>query len=151
MKRRDVKSQCPINFTVEIFGDAWSLLIIRGMAAFGMSTFGEFMAAEERIGSSVLADRLAHLEKKGVIYRTLSDDKRKKQYRLTAEGLNALPILYEVAAWGSHASPNPKMADAWFAAMLLDRDKVLTAWRYALETGSSFFGGENSVVKQLNL
>jgi DNA-binding HxlR family transcriptional regulator len=152
MKRQDVKSRCPINFGTEVFGDSWSLLILREMAASGRKTFNEFLRIEERIGSSVLADRLAHLEKNGIILKQRDpDDKRKTSYALTPQGIDALPILYEVAAWGSRTSPNPQATEAWFKALTLDRYSVLTAWRSALETGSSFFAGDNSVVKQLDL
>ena len=125
MKREDNKSGCPINFTVEIFGDTWSLLIVRDMLALGKKTFGEFLESEERIGPSVLADRLSHLEKKGIISKRPSDtDKRKYIYSLTDKGLNAIPILYEIAVWGSLHSPNPVAPDAWFQSMQLDRSLV---------------------------
>src|SRR5215831_6496830 len=109
MKRQDIKSNCPINFTLEIFGDPWSLLIVRDMTALGKKTYGEFLDSEERIGPSVLADRLNYLEKKGIITRHSDEhDKRKMIYSLTEVGLNVIPIIYEIAVWGSHTSPNPK-------------------------------------------
>jgi DNA-binding HxlR family transcriptional regulator len=81
-----IKSRCPINFTVEIFGDTWSMLIVRDMAALGKRTFGEFLKSAERIGPSVLADRLAHLERKGIISKKTSEtDRRKVIYSLTEQ------------------------------------------------------------------
>lgn len=152
MKRLDVKSHCPINYTVEIFGDAWSLLIYRDMAAVGRNSFGDFLKMQERIGTSVLAEKLAHLEKNGIIQKRRDpNDGRRVRYEFTARGISALPLYYEVAAWGSHASPHPAADPAWFAALALDRAVVLAAWKKALESGSSFFCGEQSVVKQLGL
>lgn len=152
MKRHDIKSLCPINFAVEVFGDPWSLLIVRGMAADGKKRFSEFLDTPERIGTSVLAERLTHLEAKQVITkRSDPDDKRKTIYSLTEQGLNALPILYEIAVWGSRTSPNPQAAEAWFKAMELDRQLVLQAWRKALKAGSSFYNGNQSVIRQLKL
>lgn len=152
MKRLDVKSLCPINFTVEIFGDPWSLLIVREIAAFGKRTFGQLMSTQERIGSSVLADRLAHLERADIIaHESDSSDKRKILYGLTKRGLSTLPILYEVAVWGSRTSLNPVSAPEWFTSLELDRATVLAAWHRALESDSSFFSGPNSVVVQLKL
>lgn len=80
-----------------------------------------------------------------------TNDKRKIIYKLTPAGLSALPILYEVGTWGLRNSPNPKAADAWLKAIELDRDIVLAAWRHALQSGSSFFMGDESVVKKLGL
>jgi DNA-binding HxlR family transcriptional regulator len=152
MKRADNKSQCPINFTTEIFGDTWSMLIYRDMASLGKQTFGEFMASEERIGPSVLTERLNHLEQKGIIKkRTDTADKRKTIYSLTETGIQAVPILYEIAVWGSHTSPNPQSAKAWIVSMEKDRKEVVEAWISALKAGDSFFYGAHSVVKQLEL
>lgn len=152
MKRADNKSRCPINFTVEIFGDTWSLLIVRDLATLGKKTFSEFLDSPERIGPSVLADRLAHLEEKGIIAKAADAvDKRKMIYTLTDTGIALVPIIYEIAVWGSHVSPRPEAPDAWFAAMKLDKEIVLAAWHRALKAGSSFFNGPHSVIVQLGL
>jgi DNA-binding HxlR family transcriptional regulator len=152
MKRRDVKSNCPINFTIEIFGDPWSLLIYREMTASGRTRFGELLEMEERIGSSVLAEKLTHLENKGIVRKERDlEDGRKTIYKLTHIGISALPLFYEIAVWGSRTSPNPKASDSWFKAVDLDRQLLLNAWRSALESDSSFFTGNNSVVRQLNI
>jgi DNA-binding HxlR family transcriptional regulator len=152
MKREENKSRCPINFTVEIFGDTWSLLIVRDMIALGKKTFGEFMESEERIGPSVLADRLAHLERKGIISKRPSEtDKRKFIYSLTEKGLDLIPIVYDIAVWGSKHSPHPKAPDAWFKSLEYDRELVIRLWREAVESGSSFFIGPDSVVNKLGL
>jgi DNA-binding HxlR family transcriptional regulator len=152
MKREDNKSHCPINFTVEIFGDTWSLLIVRDMIALGKNTFGEFLDSKERIGPSVLAERLAHLEIKGIITKRPSEtDKRKFIYSLTEKGMNVIPIVYEIAVWGSKNSPNPESPDVWFKSLQHDKEKVLKLYHEAVESGSSFINGPNSVVKRLNL
>lgn len=152
MKREENKSRCPINFTMEIFGDTWSMLIVRDMAALGKQTFGEFLKSAERIGPSVLADRLAHLERKGIISKKASEtDKRKMIYSLTERGLDVLPMLYEIAVFGSRHSPDPDAPDAWFKSLAFDKELVLRLWREAIESGSSFFLGPNSVVSKLGL
>jgi DNA-binding HxlR family transcriptional regulator len=152
MKRADHKSDCPINYTVEIFGDTWSMVIYRDMATLGKKTFGELQECEERIGSSVLTDRLNHLENKGIISKTQDPvDKRKTIYKLTPIGINAVPILYEIATWGSTTYANPVSHPAWFESMKMDRSEVVTAWRKALESGDSFFYGSNSAISQLGL
>jgi len=152
MKRAANKSRCPINFTVEIIGDTWSLLIIRDMLALGKKTFGEFLDSEERIGPSVLAERLVHLEKNGIIIKQPdANDKRKMIYSLTERGIALIPVIHDIAVWGSVTSPHPKAPDSWFASMKFDREKVIALWFEAVESGSSFFLGPNSVVAKLGL
>jgi len=152
MKRENQKSFCPINQTVEIFGDTWSLLIIRDMAALGKRTFGEFLESEERIGPSVLADRLAQLEKLGIVEKRMSaTDRRKYEYTLTEKGVDVIPIVYEMAVWGSRHCPDPKAPDAWFQSMHYDKSLVIRLWQEAVRAGDSFFLGERSVVNRLGL
>ncbi|WP_274364750.1 winged helix-turn-helix transcriptional regulator [Paenibacillus thermotolerans] len=152
MKREDNKSFCPINLTVELFGDTWSLLIVRDMLALGKKTFGEFLESEERIGPSVLAERLVHLERKGIILKTPDEnDRRKYVYTLTEKGMNLIPLMYEIAVWGSLNHPVTKAPDEWYASMKHDKELVVRLWREAVESGSSFFIGPNSVVSRLNL
>lgn len=152
MKRRDVKSYCPINYTLEIFGDPWSLIIIRGMLNYGAKHFGDFLKSEERIGTSVLSDRLAHLEKNGIISKHPDkEDTRRTTYHLTPQGIKLIPMLYEIAAWGTAASAHPKAAETWFKALRLPKQTVITAWERAIESDSAFYVGANSVVKQLEL
>ena len=152
MKRQDVKSHCPINITVEVFGDPWSLLIMREIAFCGTRTFGDLLRIPEFISTSVLTDRLRHLQSKGIITRRLhATDKRKSEYQLTPIGVDSLPILYEVAAWGSRTSPDAAAPEQWFAALELNKQAVLDAWRTSLESGSAFLAGPRSVVNQLNL
>lgn len=152
MKRANHKSDCPINYTVEIFGDTWSMIIYRDMATLGKKTFGEFLASDERIGTSVLTERLIHLESNGVIAKSQDPtDKRKAVYTLTLAGISAVPILYEVATWGSNTYANPVSHPAWFESMKLDRTKVVDAWCTALKAGDSFFFGPQSAIKQLGL
>lgn len=152
MKRPDHKSDCPINYTVEIFGDTWSMIIYRDMATLGKKTFSEFLESKERIGSSVLTDRLSHLEKKSIIVKSPDPiDKRKAIYSLTPAGIEVMPVLYEIATWGSHNYTSPVAHPAWFESMKMDRDTVIKAWRRALESGDSFFHGSNSAINQLGL
>lgn len=128
------------------------MIIYRDMATLGKRTFGEFLASDERIGPSVLADRLIHLENKGIISKTPDpEDKRKTIYTLTPDGINAIPILYEIAFWGSTTYANPVSHPAWFESMELDRTEVVNAWRKALEVGDSFFFGSQSAISQLGL
>jgi len=98
------RSGCPLNASVEMLGDRWSLLIIRDMMLLGSRTFKEFLGSYEGIATNILADRLRKLEAYGII-RTEQDpfDGRKLIYQLTPKGIDLAPVLTEMVLWaGRH-------------------------------------------------
>lgn len=95
MKRAAGKSHCPINFTLEILGDQWSLLVMRDMLLYGKRRYKDFLESDEKIATNILSNRLATLEENGVI------EKMCEQYLPTQKGLELLPLLTEMALWGS--------------------------------------------------
>jgi DNA-binding HxlR family transcriptional regulator len=96
------RSGCPINLTLEILGDKWSLLIIRDMMFGNRRHFRELLTkSDEKISSNILSDRLKTLVEEGILTRV--DDPTHKQkgiYSLTEQGIELLPILAQMAAWG---------------------------------------------------
>jgi len=148
MKRSDNKSHCPVNFSLESFGDSWSLLIIRDIVYFGKQTFGEFLSAEEGISTNILASRLLSLEKKGILEKIPSEqDKRKEIYRLTDKGLDLIPILLELSGWGAKHDPdtNAQMIEA----ALPDRETMIELIRDTVRSGGALFAGSDSVMSRL--
>lgn len=96
------KSDCPINFALEIFGDRWTFLLVRDMMFKGKHYYGEFLQAEEKIATNILADRLSLLEKSGIVVKTVdTEHKSKFIYRLSRKGIDLLPILVEVIMWSA--------------------------------------------------
>lgn len=137
----DRKSNCAINYSLEHIGDPWSLLIVRDIVYFGKRTYGEFLASDERIGTSVLARKLADLEKKGVLRREPHPtDKRKEEYWLTKKGLGLIPVLLELTAWGADHDPDTDADQAWVAATMTDRTRILNNIREAVQAGNSVVG-----------
>src|SRR5687768_4343044 len=115
-KKRHRRSDCPINFGLETFGDMWSLLIIRDIVYFGKKTYGEFLDSDEHIATNILASRLLHLEEKGILLKTPSaTDKRKEVYSLTEKGLDLIPILLEIASWSAQHDPQTGAPPDWIA------------------------------------
>jgi DNA-binding HxlR family transcriptional regulator len=96
------RSGCPINLTLEVVGDKWSLLVIRDMMFGNRRHFRELLTrSEEGISSNILADRLKTLLEQGIITR--EDDPSHKQkgiYSLTEQGIELLPILAQMSGWG---------------------------------------------------
>jgi DNA-binding HxlR family transcriptional regulator len=96
------RSGCPISISLEIFGDRWSLLIVRDLMFKGLRTFKEFAAAGEGIATNILAERLARLEAAGIIARSAGrEDARRILYRLTAKGMALAPVLVEMVMWAA--------------------------------------------------
>jgi DNA-binding HxlR family transcriptional regulator len=90
------RSDCPINFALETFGDTWSLLIIRDIVYFGKQTYGEFLASEEGIATNILANRLARMEQQGILMKLPHPtDVRKERYVLTEKGLDLIPVILD--------------------------------------------------------
>jgi DNA-binding HxlR family transcriptional regulator len=98
------RSGCPLNASVEMLGDRWSLLIIRDMMLLGRATFKEFLGSYERPATNILADRLRKLEAYGIIRpERHPTDGRKLIYRLTPKGMDLAPVLTEMVLWaGRH-------------------------------------------------
>jgi DNA-binding HxlR family transcriptional regulator len=96
------RSGCPLNASIEMLGDRWSLLIIRDMMLRGSRTFKEFLGAYEKIATNILADRLRRLESYGII-ATQPDpaDGRKLIYLLTQKGIDLAPVLTEMVLWAA--------------------------------------------------
>ena len=96
------RSGCPLNASVEMLGDRWSLLILRDMMLGGYRTFNEFLHSDEKIATNILTDRLRRLESYGIV-ETERDptDGRKMIYALTPKGIDLAPVLTEMVLWAA--------------------------------------------------
>ena len=64
------RSGCPINLTLEVLGDRWSLIVIRDVMFGNRRHFRELLSrSEEGIASNILADRLKRLVEVGLLSR----------------------------------------------------------------------------------
>ena len=105
--RNRKRSGCPINLTLEVLGDKWSLIVIRDIIFGNRRHFRELLTqSEEGIASNILANRLKRLVNIGIV--TKSDDKTHRQkliYNLTEPGIQLLPVLAQIGAWGRRFLP----------------------------------------------
>jgi DNA-binding HxlR family transcriptional regulator len=105
--RREIRSGCPINLTLETLGDRWSLIVIRDIMFGNRRHYGDLLRlSEEGIASNILANRLARLVQSGLLLRT--DDPTHKQkaiYSLTEASIQLVPLLAHMGAWGSRFTP----------------------------------------------
>lgn len=148
MKNR--RSDCPINFSLEVFGDKWSLLIVRDMVYFGKKTYGEFLESDEGIATNILASRLLQLEQSGILIKQPSKtDGRRDIYSLTEKGLDLIPVLLEMANWGAHHDPETGAPQEWIALVNAHKEKMIRLIRETVQKGGSIFVGEGSVLSRL--
>jgi DNA-binding HxlR family transcriptional regulator len=95
-----------VHFALEVFGDAWTLLIIRDLMFKGRTSYTDFLRAEEGIATNVLADRLVRLEKDGVIEKAARSRRGTASlHRLTSKGVDLLPIMLEIIGWSAKYDP----------------------------------------------
>jgi DNA-binding HxlR family transcriptional regulator len=131
MRRRRRKSDCPVHFALEVFGDPWTLLVVRDLMFKDRSTYTDFLRAEEGVATNVLADRLVRLEEDGIIAKDSS--RSGGGYRLTAKGLDLLPVLIEIIAWSAKHDPRTAADRAFVRRARRDRDGLAKELRAALE------------------
>jgi len=96
------RSACPVSVSLEIFGDRWTLLIVRDLLIRGFRTFKEFAQSGEGIATNILADRLRKLASAGIVTAEPDEtDRRRVSYRLTEKGIDLAPVLLELLLWGA--------------------------------------------------
>jgi DNA-binding HxlR family transcriptional regulator len=100
------RSGCPINLTLELLGDRWSLLILRDIIFGGARRFRELLRSQESIASNILAERLRMLVEAGLLTRGGDPShKQKAIYSLTEKAITLLPVFAQIGAWGSRWLP----------------------------------------------
>lgn len=108
MKKAKKRSDCPVSTSLDIWGDKWSLLIIRDLMFAKECTYGDFLKAPEGIATNILASRLEVLEENRMIEKLDHPESRAKVlYRLTRKGIDLLPIMIEINLWAEKYFPIP--------------------------------------------
>lgn len=100
MKKVKKRSDCPVSCSLDIWGDKWSLLIVRDLMFAKQCTYGDFLKSAEGIATNILASRLLALEENEIVEKLdHPDSKVKVLYRLTKKGIDLLPIMIEINLW----------------------------------------------------
>lgn len=123
MEKIKKRSECPLSCSLDIFGDKWSLLIIRDMMFYNKSTYGDFLKSAEGIATNILASRLQGLEENNIIQKLEHpDSKAKVLYKLTQKGIDLLPIIGEVHLWAEKYFDIPTELRAFIKEAKKDKD-----------------------------
>src|SRR5215212_6207734 len=129
------RSDCPISSSLEVWGDKWSLLIIRDLMLAKECTYGDFLKSPEGIATNILASRLQALEENKIIEKLEHpDSKAKVLYRLTRKGIDLLPILIEINLWAEKYFPIPEDRKAMLKQVKKDRAGFIKAATKELES-----------------
>jgi DNA-binding HxlR family transcriptional regulator len=126
-KKIEYRTDCPISTALDIFGDKWSLLIVRDLAFKGKNTYGDFLNGGEKIATNILADRLTLLEAGGIIAKQQHpESKAKILYTLTPKGIDLVPALVEIIVWSEkHHDVHPH-AKEFVKAIKKDKARTIT-------------------------
>jgi len=97
---KEPRSGCSINLALEVFGDKWTLLIIRDIMLGNKRHFREMLKSDEKISSNILTNRLNKLEMQGILKKQPdATHKQKYIYNLTEKGIDLLPVIITMAQW----------------------------------------------------
>lgn len=108
-----------------MFGDRWSLLLVRDLMVRGYRTFKEFQESGEGIATNILSDRLQKLERAGIITAEVeATDGRRVNYRLTEKGIDLAPVLLDLLIWGARHEPSGPSCSA-ILKMEKNREEIL--------------------------
>ncbi len=120
------RSNCPISCSLEIWGDKWSLLIVRDLMFTKQCTYGYFLKSDEKIATNILASRLQTLEENGIITKSVHpDSKAKVLYKLTQKGIDLLPLMIEINLWAEKYYDLPADRNAMLKEVKKDKEKFI--------------------------
>jgi len=122
------RSECPISCSLDVWGDKWSLLIIRDLMMSKQCTYGDFLKSDEKIATNILAARLLMLEENGIISKlNHPDSKAKVLYKLTLKGIDLLPLMIEINLWADKYSELPAERKAILEEIKKDKEGFIKA------------------------
>jgi DNA-binding HxlR family transcriptional regulator len=123
---RDRRSACPIAYGLDLFGDRWTLLVLRDLIFLRKRHFQDFLDAGEGIATNVLADRLARLEEAGMLTKERDpEDGKRFVYRPTAKATDTLPIMLEIIAWSGRHDPKTPVSAEFVRRIREERNQVV--------------------------
>lgn len=134
MKDIQRRSGCPISSSLDIWGDKWSLLIVRDLMFSKQCTYGDFLKSKEKIATNILASRLQMLETNGIIVKEEHpDSKAKVLYKLSQKGVDLLPIMIEINLWAEKYFKLPSDQKELVAEIKKDKEGFIQEQRLAFK------------------
>ena len=138
MKTSDRWYGCPVRFGAAAVGDAWSLAILRDLIFMDARRYADFLRADEGIATNILAGRLVHLEKEGIIRKSPDPDHAgRHHYMLTEKGLELVPVVLEIMAWSIKWDPQTEAPEGFRARLSADRAGLTAEILARLRSGAA--------------
>jgi DNA-binding HxlR family transcriptional regulator len=135
------QSGCPVAYSLDVFGDKWTLIVIRDMLVAGKRHYGEFLESPERIASNILADRLKRLEDVGIVSKEADPANQSKFiYNLTPKGVDLIPLFLEVVLWGTKHGTDTNTPAEFVRKIKKDRQGTIRELVECLKKDESFAG-----------
>ena len=104
-KNAAARSPCPVACSLDLFGDKWTLLVVRDLLL-GKTTYSEFQKSPEGIPTNILAERLKRLQAAGIIEKSQYQERPVRYaYQLTAKGSDLQAVLLAMIDWGNKHVP----------------------------------------------
>lgn len=139
MKNKNKKrSECPISNSLDVFGDKWSMLIVRDLMFAKQCTYSDFLKSDEKIATNILASRLQTLEENDIISKTdHPESKAKVLYKLTTKGIDLLPLMIEINLWAEKYYELPTDRKAMLKEIKKDKENFIKTTIKELKKSSS--------------
>lgn len=129
MNKPKKRSDCPVSCSLDVWGDKWSLLIVRDLMFKKECTYGDFLKSDEKIATNILAARLQVLEENKIIEKLdHPDSKAKVLYKLTHKGIDLLPLMIEINLWAEKYYSIPDDRKALFKEVKKDKEGFIKVW-----------------------
>ena len=126
MRKIEKRSDCPISFSLDLFGDKWAILILRDIALADKHFFKDFLEAGEGVATNVLSDRLKMLEEYGIIKsKPYELNKTMKYYSITKKGAELIPVIIELWTWGAKHDPKTTVSKKNLEDRLSRREEII--------------------------
>ena len=129
-----MRSNCPVSYALDFFGDKWTLLIIRDIALEQKRFYKDFQRSKEGIATNILSDRLKKLERSGIIRSAVYEQKKtQKEYFLTQKGKDLIPVLLEMMVWSFQYNNELNVTEEFIQKIKTNRADVIKYFLAQLE------------------
>ncbi len=129
-----MRSDCPISYALDFFGDKWTFLIIRDLAFEGKKFYSDFLNSKEGIATNILSDRLKKLEQNGVVEKSVYEQlKTKKVYALTEKGRQLIPVLVEMILWSAKYDDSLAIPETFLEKAKTNKEALVTTLMARIE------------------
>ncbi|MCI4669577.1 MAG: helix-turn-helix transcriptional regulator [Bacteroidia bacterium] len=126
MRKIEMRSDCPVSYALDFFGDKWTLLIIRDLMFEDKHFYKDFLGSKEGMATNILSDRLKKLESAGLIESKVYEKlKTKKEYNLTQKGKDLVPVLVEIMLWSAKYKEGLAVTQRFLDRAKVDKEQMI--------------------------